>query len=103
VARSQQNTTGCLAFSDNMRRGRRAQNTILANQKLLHAIGSSNLRNQLHDLGVPVSSITTNDQETVLDAFWDREKDGGYEGFAVVGLLEDDDLFAQAGAVMWWQ
>jgi hypothetical protein len=42
---------------------------MLADEKLLHAVRSSNLGNQLDDLGVPVSSITTNDQEASLDTF----------------------------------
>jgi hypothetical protein len=39
-----------------------AENAFLADQQLLDAIGSANLRNQLRDLGVPVPTITTNYQ-----------------------------------------
>jgi hypothetical protein len=44
---------------------------MLADQKLLDTVGSSNLGNQLNDLRVPVSSITANDQEASLNTFWD--------------------------------
>jgi hypothetical protein len=43
---------------------------MLADQKLLHTVSGSNLGNQLDHLWVPVSPITTNDQEASLDTFW---------------------------------
>lgn len=70
MTRCQENTTSSLALPDNMTSGRSAQDAMLADEKLLHAVGSSNLGNQLDDLGVPVSPITTNDQEASLDTFW---------------------------------
>jgi hypothetical protein len=95
VTGSQQNTTGSSTLADDVTSSRCTQDTALTDQKLLHSIGSSNLRDQLHDLGVPVSSITTNDQETVFGSFWDGEQDTSNEGFTVVRLLKDDDLFSQ--------
>lgn len=52
-----------------------AQDAILSDQKLLNAIGSTDLSGQLNDLWVPVPAITANNQEAPLDAFGDREKD----------------------------
>lgn len=91
---SQEDTTGSLSLSDNMTGSRRTQDAILTDQKLLDAICSSNLSDQLYDLWVPVSTITTNDEETVFDAFGDGEEDACDEGFTVVRLLEDDDLLS---------
>jgi hypothetical protein len=99
VAGSQKDTTSGLALPDDMASCWSTQDTMLADQKLLHAIGSSNLGNQLDNLRVPVSSVTTNDQEASLDTFWDRQKDARNEGLAVMGLLENDDLFPQTRAV----
>ncbi len=73
---------------------------MLADQELLNSVGSSNLRNQLNDLWVPVPSVATNNQEAALDTFWDREENAGDERLAVVGFLEDNDFFPQPGAVM---
>lgn len=95
VTGSQKDTTGSFAFANNVTGGRCTQDPILTDQELLDAICSSNLGNQLHNFWVPVSSITTNDQEAALDTFWDREEDRGDERFTVVFLLEDDDLFPQ--------
>lgn len=39
------------------------QNTVLADKELLDAVGSANLGNQLDDLGVPETTITTDDEE----------------------------------------
>jgi hypothetical protein len=70
VAGSQKDTTSGLALPDDMASCWSTQDTMLADQKLLYAIGSSNLGYQLDNLRVPVSSITTNDQEASLDTFW---------------------------------
>lgn len=94
VTSSQKDTTSSLSLSDNMTSSRRTQDTILTDQKLLDTICSSNLSDQLYDLWIPVSSITTNDEETILDTFGDGEEDAGDEGFTVVRLLKDDDLLS---------
>ena len=90
---SQQDTTSSIAFPDNMRSCRSAQDTILTDQELLDTICRSNFGNQLHNFWVPVSSITSDDQEAVLDTLGDGKKNTGDEGFTVMRLLEDDDLF----------
>lgn len=82
-----------------MRRSWCAQNAILSDHELLDTVCSTNLRNQLRNLWVPVASITTNDEEGSIYAFWDREEDTGNEGFGVVLLLEDLDLLAETGTV----
>lgn len=41
------------------------QNTVLADEKLLDAVCSTNLGNQLNDLGVPEAAIATNDEERI--------------------------------------
>jgi hypothetical protein len=61
VASSQKNSTSSLALSNDITSCRSAQDAMLPNQKLLNTICSTNLRNQLYNLGVPVSTITAND------------------------------------------
>jgi len=73
-----------------------AENAVLSIYQLLDAIRSTNLGNQLHYLWVVIASITTNDQEGPLHAFWDREQDRCSEGLRVMRLLKDGDLLAQA-------
>lgn len=92
---SEENTTSRLALPNDMTSCRSAQNTMLSHEKLLDAICSTDLRNQLYDLRIPVSPITANDQKAACDALGNREKDTRDEGFTVVRLLENDDLFPQ--------
>jgi hypothetical protein len=63
MAGRQEDTSSGLAKSDDMAGGRRRQNTILADEELLYTVGSTDLGNQLDDLGVVVAAITTNDEE----------------------------------------
>ena len=93
---SQENPAGSFAFPDDVTRSRCAQDPILSYQQLLDAICSSDLGNQLHYFRVVVSPIPTDDEEAVLGTFRDGKEDTGNEGFAVVGLLEDGDLFSKA-------
>lgn len=92
---SQQDTTSSLTHTDHIASGRGAQDTVLADQQLLHAVGSADLRDQLDDLGVVVTAITTNDQEGALSTLRDGKEDASDEGFGVVGLLEDGDLLTE--------
>ncbi len=73
---------------------------MLPNNKLLHSICCANLRDQLYDLGIPVSSIASNNQGATLRSLWDRKNDRGHEGFAIVRLLENYDLFAKPRAAI---
>lgn len=98
MAGSQQDTTGCVSYPDNVAGSGSAQNAIMADDELLDAIASADLGNQLCDLGVPVASITADDQCGSFDTFGNGEEDAGNKGLGVVLLLEDLDLLAQAGA-----
>lgn len=92
---SQQNATGGTAFSDNMAGSGGGEDAILPDQHLLDPIRCTDLGYQLYDLGVVVTTISTNDEEAPLDALGYGEEDAGDEGFAVVWLLEDFDLFSK--------
>ena len=92
---SEQNAAGSFSLADNMTGGGCAQNAILSNKKLLDPIGAPNLRNSLHDLRVPIASVSTDDKKAAFDAFWYREEYACDKRFAVMGLLEDLDFFAK--------
>ena len=80
VACSQEDTTRRLAYPDDVTGGGCAHDSVLADEKLLNAIGSAHLGDGLGDLGVPVTAITTNDEERALNAFWDGLQDASNEG-----------------------
>lgn len=44
---------------------RGGENTVLADEKLLDTVGSTNLGDELDDLGVPEATITTNNKEGI--------------------------------------
>jgi hypothetical protein len=96
VAGRQEDATRRLPYPDDVAGSRGAENAILSDQKLLDSVCGTNLGNKLGNLGIPVTTITTNDQERALGAFGDRLEDAGNEGLRVVLLLEDLDLLAQA-------
>lgn len=98
------------------------QDAILADQKLLDTVGSTNLGDQLNDFGVPETTITTNDEESAwrnnkvsgygckrrqlahacrsrltLSSLGNGQQNAGYKSFTVVRLLEDSDLLAETG------
>lgn len=94
VARCKKYAAGSFSLSNDVTGSWRAEDSVLADEKLLHSVCSANLGDQLHDLRVVESSISTNDEETTFCAFRDRKEDAGDEGLAVVGLLEDGDFLA---------
>jgi hypothetical protein len=96
---SKQDSTSCLSLPDDVTSSGCAHDTVLTEQQLLDTICSTNLCNELHDLWVVVTAISSNDKEAVLDTFWDREKDGGNKGLRVVLLLEHLDLLAKTRTV----
>jgi len=100
VTGCEEDTTSCLAFPDQMTGGRRAHDTVLSKQQLLDTVGSTDLCDQLHDLGVPVAPISSDNKVAVLDTFWDGKKNAGDECLGVVILLEDLDLLAKPRAVV---
>lgn len=98
MAGGQENAASRLTLPNDMAGCRSAQDTILTDKQLLDTVRSTNLGNQLHDFGVPVSTVTANDQEAAGDTFWDREKDARDERFAVMRLLENHNLLPQTRA-----
>lgn len=99
VASCEQDTTSGFLYPDDMACGWCAEDAVLADDELLNAVCSTDLGDQLHDLGVPVASIAADNEGRALYAFWNGEENASYEGFAVVFLLEDLDLLSEAGAV----
>ena len=61
VASSEEDATSSFPLADDVTGGRCAQNAILSNQKLLDAIGSTNLGYLLDDFRVVVAAISTDD------------------------------------------
>lgn len=92
----EEDATSGLADTNDMAGRRGTEDAVLANEKFLDPVRSTNLCNQLDDLRVPVSAIASNDEESPLYTFGNGEEDGGDEGLAVVGLLEDSDLLAKS-------
>lgn len=79
-----------------MASSRCAEDAILPNHQLSHAICNTNLCNQLNDFWVVVAAITADDEESSLRALGNGQENAGDEGLAVVGLLEDGNLFTKA-------
>lgn len=98
VAGCKQNTTGGFPDANEVAGGRGAHDTVLADEQLLDAVSGTNFSNQLSDLWVVVAAITANDEERAIDALGDGQQDRSNKRLAVVGLLEDLDLLAEAGA-----
>jgi hypothetical protein len=80
VRGSQQDTTSGLADADDVRGSRGTEDAVLTNDELLDTVCGTNLCNGLGDLGVPVTTVTTNDEGGVLDALRDGEEDAGNKG-----------------------
>lgn len=95
VTGSQQNTTRRLAHTNQVASGRCTHDAVLADQQLLDAIGGGDLGNLVDHYIVVETTITTNDEERVLDTLGNGQENTGDEGFGVVGLLEDLDLLAE--------
>jgi hypothetical protein len=62
VASCEKDATSGLSLPDDVTSSRCRQNAVLADQKLLDPVRSSNLGNQLDDLGVVEPSIAGDDQ-----------------------------------------
>lgn len=63
VAGSQEDAAGRLALPDDMAGGRGREQAVLADDELLDSVCSTDLGNQLDDLGVPVPAVATNNEE----------------------------------------
>jgi hypothetical protein len=99
VAGGEQDTASGIADTDEVAGGRSGHDTILADEELLHAICGTDLCDDLGNLGVVITAITTDNERCALSTFGNGVEDGGNEVLGVVGLLEDLDLLAEAGAV----
>lgn len=99
VGSGKKDTAGGLLDADDVGSGWGAEDAVLANDQLLDTVSSTDLCNQLRDLGVVVSAIATDNEEGAIDALWDGEQDRGDEGLRVVVLLEDLDLLAETRTV----
>lgn len=62
MAGSQQDATSRLPSPNNVTSSGRAENAILADDELLHAVRCSDLGDQLCNFGIPVASISTDDE-----------------------------------------
>jgi hypothetical protein len=98
VTGGQQDTASSLADADEVASSGSAENAILAHQELLDTVGGTDLSDLGDHLGVVVTAITTNDEEGPLNTLGNGEENTSDEGLGVVGLLEDLDLLAKAGA-----
>ena len=88
----QENPSSGFPLADDMAGGWCAEDTILSHKDLLHAISTTDLGDQLNDLGIPVTPISTNHKEATLNTFGDGEKNAGDKRLAVMGLLKDLDF-----------
>lgn len=79
VTGGEQDTASGLPDPDDMAGSRCAEDTVLTDQQLLDAVGSTDLCNLLGNLRVPVTSITSNDKEGTLRALGDRLEDADDE------------------------
>lgn len=95
----QEDPAGRVDGPDDVAGGGSAEDAVVADDELLDTVGGADLCNQLQHLWVPVPAIAADDEGGVLGALGDGEEDGGDEGLCVVWLLEDLDLFAEAGPV----
>ena len=95
VAGSEEDAASGFSDANDMACRRSTEDAILTDQELLDTICSTNLCNKLDHFWVPVSAISTNDEERTFDALGNGEEDGGDERLAVMGLFEDSDLFAK--------
>jgi hypothetical protein len=101
VAGGQKDTASGFAYPDDVTGCGCAENTVLADQELLDTVSGTNLGDQLSDLGVPVTTVTTDNEGWARYALGDGEQDAGNEGLWVVVLLEDLDLLAETRTVEW--
>lgn len=73
VRGGQEDTASGLLDADDMRGSGSGKDAILSNDEFLHTVCGTNLSNDLGDLGVPVATITANDEERVLDTLGNGE------------------------------
>jgi hypothetical protein len=99
VTSRQKNSTRSFSLADDMASGWCAENTLMTDNELLHAICRSHFGDGLRNLLIPVSTITPDNQCAAIDSFWDCQEDTGNERLAVVVLLKDFDFLAETRSV----
>jgi hypothetical protein len=99
VASRQQDSSSRASFPNDVASRRGTKDTVLSDQKLLYAVRRTDFGNQLHDLGVVETTISSDDEERILGTLGDGLKQCCNEILGVVLLLEDSDLLTQARAV----
>jgi len=66
VAGGEEDTTISLVLADDVGSSRSGEDTVLSDNELLDAVGSTNLENDLDGLGGEISSVTTDDKGLAL-------------------------------------
>ena len=79
MTRSQKNSTSSFPYANDVACSRCAQDTILADYELLHSVSCPDLRDQLSDFWIPVSSIASDDERAVFDSLGYGKQDAGDE------------------------
>ena len=98
VTGGEQDTTSSLPDPDDMAGSRSTKNTILTDQQLLDTVGCADFGDLLCDLRVPVTTVTTNNEESTLNALRNRLENAGDERLGVVLLLKDLDFLTETRA-----
>jgi hypothetical protein len=92
VTRSEEDTTRGLPRADDVRHGRRREDTVLSYDEVHDAVARCDLDNLLDALGRVESTISSDDERRALrTGAGDTFEDGLYEVLRVVFLLEDDN------------
>lgn len=99
VGGSQQDSSSRTSLADDVRSSRSRQDSVLTNEDLLHSVRGCNLGDNLDSLGVVVTSVSTNNEESTLSSLRDRLEKGGDEGLGVVRRLERFDLLTETRTV----
>lgn len=66
MAGGEEDTTISLVLADDVGSSRSGEDTVLSDNELLDAVGSTNLENDLDGLGGEISSVTTDDKGLAL-------------------------------------
>lgn len=88
MTRGQENTSGRLFGSDNVRDGRGREDSVLADDEFRDSVTGRELDDGLDDLGRVVAAIASNNEGRTLSASRDRGQDRLDEVLSVVLLLE---------------
>ena len=84
----QQNSSSSSPLADDMAGSGCTEDSVLTDKNLLDAVCGSDFGDELDDLGVVVTAVTTNNEEGALSSLWDRLEKRSNEVLGVVLLLE---------------